>query len=176
MKTWEFECKDGESVFIRHAKLSDGRNMFEGFAEVVAEKKWLPTLETTTSLAQWFDWIERSKDTDDVILVALIDGHYVGHLTLRPERWDASEHVCRLGIIVRKPYRNIGVGKALMTASEEAAHDTGFEKIILSTLSNNTTANTLYRSMEYREIGIRRNHFKMPDGYINQILFEKLLQ
>ncbi|MBS3794514.1 MAG: GNAT family N-acetyltransferase [Candidatus Thorarchaeota archaeon] len=176
MKTWEFECKDGESVFIRHARLSDGQNMFEGFAEVVAEKKWLPTLDTTTSLAQWFDWIERSKDTDDVILVALIDGHYVGHLTLRPERWDASEHVCRLGIIVRKPYRNTGVGKALMTASEEAAHDAGFEKIVLSTLSNNTTAIALYRSMKYREIGIRRNHFKMPNGYVNQVLFEKLLQ
>ncbi|MFO7837340.1 MAG: GNAT family N-acetyltransferase [Candidatus Thorarchaeota archaeon] len=175
MKTWTFDCKDDRSVFIRHAKVSDGRSMYEGFAEVVEEQKWLPILETSSSLNQWLEWIDRSRSTRDIILVAFIDETYVGHLTLRPEQWAASEHVCRLGIIVRKAFRNTGVGRALMTTAEEAAVLEEYEKIVLSTLADNATALALYRSLNYRTIGIRKDQFKMPSGYVDQVLFEKKL-
>ncbi len=62
-----------------------------------------------------------------------------------------------------------------MTTAEEAAVLEEYEKIVLSTLADNTTALALYRSLNYRTIGIRKDQFKMPSGYVDQVLFEKKL-
>jgi ribosomal protein S18 acetylase RimI-like enzyme len=60
-----------------------------------------------------------------------------------------------------------------MLASEEAAVDEGYSKIILSTFEDNKLARGLYDSLDYRVVGIRERHFKMNNGHINEILMEK---
>ena len=62
-----------------------------------------------------------------------------------------------------------------MLAAEEAALDSGFEKIVLSTFEDNAIAQSLYLAMEYRKVGVRKRHFKMPKGFIDEVLFEKEL-
>ena len=107
------------------------------------------------------------------MLVAELDGKYAGHLTLQPEEWAASSHVAKLGIIVIREYRALGVGRALMTAAESAAKPLGYTKIVLSTFHDNERARSLYDSCGYVVVGRRKNHFRMPKGYIDEVLYEK---
>lgn len=172
-KLWSSKTKDGRKVSVRFAKTNDAPILHQGFGNVVDEGKWLPSIKANATVQDWVSWIARTGHTREVILVAFVDEDYAGHLTLQPEEWMASGHVAKLGIIVQNDYRNLGVGRFLMKTAEEVAINTGFEKIILSTFHNNKIANALYVSLGYRKVGVRKNHFKMPEGYIDEILMEK---
>ena len=63
-----------------------------------------------------------------------------------------------------------------MRSAEEFALKRQYEKIVLSTFDDNEAAVGLYTSMGYRVVGVRRNQFKMPKGYIDEILMEKELE
>ena len=175
MNEWECMSKDNRQITIRHAQTSDSKELHDGFSEVVDEGEWLPTFEPNATVADWVHWINKTKHSREILLLARIDGQYVGHLSLQPEEWMASTHVARLGIIVLKDYRNIGVGRSLMECAEVAAKEGGFDKIILSTFTSNTTAVSLYETHCYRRVGVREKHFRMKNGFIDEVLMEKWL-
>lgn len=175
LKTWEFKSSDNRTIIVRHAYPEDAQTLHRGFCDVVGEQRWLPTLHTNGTVSDWISWIHRTRRTREALLVAEIDYKYAGHLSLQPEDWEASQHVARLGIIVTKNLRGIGVGKSLMLAANEVAREKGFEKIVLSTFADNDIARHLYESVGYRLVGIRENHFKMPYGYVDEVLYEKRL-
>ncbi len=175
MNKWQFSTKDARQIDVRHARVEDAKDLHENFCQVVDEAEWLPMLRPNSNRPDWAEWIQRTYTNREVLLMATIDGNYSGHLSLQPEEWAAARHVARLGIIVKKEFRNIGVGKALMLAAEDAGRDQRYEKIVLSTFSSNAIARTLYESLGYRVVGYRQKHFLMPKGYIDEILMEKLI-
>ncbi len=155
--------------------VSDARDMYTGFKQVIDEGEWLPTFSPASSSADWVSWIQKTARSRDILLVAHVDSEFAGHLTLQPEEWMASEHVAKLGVIVIKPLRGIGVGRALMQSAEEAGRVKRYEKIILSTFYSNELALSLYKSLGYDTVGTRNRHFKMPNGYIDEVLMEKAI-
>ncbi|MHA1770051.1 MAG: GNAT family N-acetyltransferase [Candidatus Thorarchaeota archaeon] len=173
MKNWEFTSTDNRLIIVRHAFPEDAQTLHKGFREVVGEQRWLPTLHPNGTVSDWISWIHRTRRTAEALLVAEIEYKYAGHLSLQPEEWEASRHVARLGIIVIQGLRGIGVGKSLMLAADDVARENGFEKIVLSTFADNKIARHLYESVGYRLVGIREKHFKMPHGYVDEILYEK---
>lgn len=176
MNTWSYQSTDGRSVTVRQASVNDARVLHDAFCDVVNEGQWLPTFVSTATVTDWMNWIQRASSGSEVILVAEIGDQYAGHLTLQPEEWMASRHVAKLGIIVAKRHRQQGVGRSLMRSAEEFALKRQYEKIVLSTFDDNEAAVGLYTSMGYRVVGVRRNQFKMPKGYIDEILMEKELE
>jgi len=175
MRNWEFTAKDGRSILVRMAECDDAPKLHEGFRSVVDEGVWLPTFIANSHISDWVHWIDRTKHNRDILLIAFLDGEYAGHLTLQPEEWNASQHVAKLGIIVIKKCRLVGVGRALMLASEEIGLERDFTKIILSTFEDNEVAKALYLDLGYRIVGVRKNHFNMPHGFIHEVLMEKEL-
>ena len=175
LQVWEYKAKDGRSITVREAKVSDAKQLHAGFKNVVEEHMWLPTFTPNSRISDWMQWIERTGHTREALLVAYIDNEYGGHLSLQPEEWHASQHVAKLGIIVRKECRSIGIGRSLMVSGEAAALAKGYTKIILSTFDDNDVAKSLYESLGYRTVGIRRKHFSMPKGFIDEVLMEKEL-
>ena len=175
MKSWEHQSKDGRQITVRHATVSDARDMYTGFKQVIEEGEWFPTFSPASSTADWVSWIHKTARSRDILLAAHVDNEFAGHLTLQPEEWMASEHVAKLGVLVIKPLRSIGVGRALMISAEEAGKVSGYEKFILSTFVNNEPAISLYKSLGYSTIGTRSRHFKMPNGYIDEVLMEKTI-
>jgi RimJ/RimL family protein N-acetyltransferase len=175
LQIWEYKAKDGRSIIVREAQANDASHLHNGFRNVVDEHMWLPTFIPNSHASDWMTWIERTKHTREVLLVALIDTEYAGHLSLQPEEWHASQHVAKLGIIVRKDCRSNGIGRSLMLSAEEAALDKDYTKIILSTFDDNDAARKLYDSLGYRVVGIRKKHFNMPKGLIDEVLMEKEL-
>ena len=175
MKIWEYVSKDGVPIKIRPAQRGDAPYLHEGFKSVVDEGRWLPTFSVNANVTEWVHWIEKTNHSREVLLIAFIGEEYAGHLTLQPEEWNASQHVAKLGIIVKKPCRNLGVGRSLMLASEDIGLEKEYTKIILSTFEDNTIALDLYKRLGYRLVGVRKNHFNMPKGFIDEVLMEKEL-
>ncbi len=176
VRKWEFTSTDGRSITVREAFPEDAQNMHTGFSDVVREGKWLPTYRPNGTISDWVSWIHRAKRSREILLVGEVDMRYAGHLSIQPEEWDASRHVGRLGVIVVQPLRGIGVGRALLQVAEMVAAEKGYEKIVLSTFSNNCIARHLYESVGYRMVGVREKHFVMGGNYIDEILYEKLLE
>jgi ribosomal protein S18 acetylase RimI-like enzyme len=83
--------------------------------------------------------------------------------------------VAKLGIIVTKENRGIGVGRSLMLSGHDIAVQKAYTKIVLSTFSDNEKAIHLYNSLGYRTVGTRKAHFNMPKGFIDEVLMEKEL-
>lgn len=173
MKSWRFESKDNRTIVVRHASIKDARNLHDGFCSVVEEGTWLPTFTANANVSDWVSWIQRTIHSREILLIAEVEEKYAGHVTIQPEEWMASQHVGKLGIVVIKPYRGIGVGKALMICAEETAQKERYQKIILSTFIDNEIAKHMYESLGYRSVGIRKRHFKMHHGYIDELLYEK---
>ena len=172
---WDYTAKNGRPITVRNAVVDDAKDLHAGFKTVVEEHMWLPTFTPNSHVSDWMNWIRRTEHSREALLVAHIDDEYAGHLSLQPEEWNASQHVAKLGIIVRKECRSIGVGKSLMLSGESTALDKDYSKIILSTFDDNEVAKNLYDSLGYRVVGIRMNHFNMPKGMIDELLMEKEL-
>jgi ribosomal protein S18 acetylase RimI-like enzyme len=175
MEKWEYTSKDGRPILVRTADRGDAPNLHDGFRSVVDEGLWLPTFSANSHISDWVHWIDKTKHNRDVLLIAFLDGEYAGHLTLQAEEWNASQHVAKLGIIVLKNCRHVGVGRALMLSGEDIGLQHDFTKIILSTFEDNEVAKTLYLDLGYRIVGVRKNHFNMPKGFIDEVLMEKEL-
>lgn len=175
LKHWEYLSKDGRPIMVRTAQRGDAPLLHNGFRDVVDEGRWLPTFSVNANVNDWIHWIEKTNHSREVLLIAFLDKEYAGHLTLQPEEWNASQHVAKLGIIVKKPCRNVGVGRSLMLASEVIGLEKDYIKIILSTFVDNTMAIELYKRLGYRIVGVRKNHFNMPNGFIDEVLMEKEL-
>ena len=175
MQVWEYHSKDGRSIKVRKAIKDDAPDFHEGFKNVVEEHMWFPTFVPNSHVADWAHWIDRTDHNREVLLVASIEDEYVGHLSLQPEEWQASQHVAKLGIIVKKPFREIGVGRALMLSGHSVASEKAYTKIVLSTFADNKKAIQLYESLNYRTVGTRKAHFNMPKGFIDEVLMEKEL-
>lgn len=175
MEKWESTARDGRRILVRMAQRSDAPLLHDGFRSVVDEGLWLPTFSTNANISDWIHWIDKTNHCREILLVGFLDEEYAGHITLQPEEWNASQHVAKLGIIVRKECRNVGVGRALMKVGEAIGVENGYFKIILSTFADNKVARDLYRKLGYRVVGFRRNHFRMPKGFIDEVLMEKEL-
>jgi len=173
LKKWEYTAKDGRSILVRTAQRGDAPKLHEGFHQVVEEGTWLPTFSANSHISDWVHWIDKTNRNRDILLIAFLDGEYAGHLTLQPEEWNASQHVAKLGIIVIKECRNISVGRSLMLAGEELGLERDFTKIVLSTFEDNKVAKALYLDLGFRVVGIRKNHFNMPNGFVDEVLMEK---
>jgi phosphinothricin acetyltransferase len=175
MHAWEYQSKDGRLIVVRRATKDDAPDFHEGFKGVVEEHMWFPTFTPNSHVTDWAHWIERTSHNREILLVARIDGEYAGHLSLQPEEWQASQHVAKLGIIVVKEFRGVGVGRALMLSGHDIALKKAYTKIILSTFADNEKAIQLYKSLGYRDVGVRKGHFNMPKGFIDEVLMEKEL-
>lgn len=175
MRECKHSTKDGRAIIIKRATTKDAEELYAGFNSVVLEGRYLPVLKPNSNVHDWVRWIQQTHYRREVLLKATINEKYVGHLTLQPEEWMASKHVARLGIVVMKEFRCIGVGRALMLCAERFAREMDYEKIVLSTFEDNVIARSLYESLGYRFVGIRKKHFKMPHDYIDEILMEKFL-
>ena len=143
MKLWEYTAKDGRSITVRHAVVDDARDLHAGFKGVVEEHMWLPTFTPNSHVSDWMNWIRRTEHSREVLLVALINGEYAGHLSLQPEEWNASQHVAKLGVIVTKECRSIGIGRSLMLSGESAAIDKDYSKIMIMRNVEKAIANGL---------------------------------
>jgi len=110
------------------------------------------------------------RHPDAAVLVAELDGAIVGRLSLARDQNPASRHVADLGLMVDRRFRRRGIGRALLEASVEWAHEHHVTKLELHVFPWNEAAIALYEAFGFEREGVRRQHYLRPDGYADAIL------
>ncbi len=104
-------------------------------------------------------------------------GRLVGFQDVSPfaEYTHAFDHVGVIGTFVDLPLRRRGVAGSLFRATFEAARLKGYEKFFTFIRADNPAALATYRRQGFEVIGTARRQARLRDGYVDEILVERLL-
>jgi len=172
---------DELKVVIRHVKKSDIHGVWKNFNAVLDEGVYLPVFTPVMTEYEKKTWYETLSRENEMCIVAedprlKPPDNIIGQCELSNLQWEASTHVFNLGIIVKKEFRDSGVGRHLIDlAIREAKNKFNKEKIILSCFSSNERGLYLYESMGFKKIGVRKNQFYMNTEYYDEVLYEIFL-
>jgi len=168
-----------EDIVIRTAKLEDALSILHIQKEVVSEGNFLTTVseEFNKTVEQQRDWIDKILQNDkESMLIAETPKEIVGWIVfLSPNRIKLS-HTGSIGMMIKKDFRSMGIGKLLMKGMLDWAEQNPFiEKVSLGVFSTNERAIALYKSMGFIKEGRKVKEFKINDEYIDDILMYKLV-
>ena len=65
-------------------------------------------------------------------------------------------------VAVSPSFRKKGYGEALVTAAKEAVREAGAECIFLEVRQSNEPAISLYKKLDFEELGIRKKFYEHP--------------
>jgi RimJ/RimL family protein N-acetyltransferase len=160
---------------VRPAEPADAGPLVELAEQVGAEPQaWLITGGDWRSAGEerrYLRSVRRYRHA--AVFVAETNGTIIGRLSVARDPHPASEHVADVGLMVADAYRRRGIGRALMEGAEAWARSVGVRKIELHVFPHNEAALVLYDRLGYRQVGIRRGHFRRSDGYADAVLMEK---
>ncbi len=172
------ELKTGEEITLRHLSKSDVEGVWNNFNEVVDEGIYIPIFFPVRSQLEKDSWYHNIKKEKEVCVIAenqnnKIPHNIIGQCEISNSNWDAALHVGTLGIIVKKEYRDLGIGFNLIDlAIRESKILNNKEKIILSCFSTNERALNLYEKVGFETIGVRKKQFYMDSQYYDEVLME----
>ncbi|MFX0103950.1 MAG: GNAT family N-acetyltransferase [Candidatus Hodarchaeota archaeon] len=172
------ELEKGEKIFIRHLKKSDVEGVWYNFNEVIDEGIYLPVFFPVRSQLEKDSWYHNIKKENEICIIAEsphLEPPYniIGQCEISNSEWDAAAHVGTLGIIVRKRYRDLTIGRNLIDfAIRESKKLNNKEKILLSSFSTNERAIHLFKKLGFKVVGVRKKQFFMDLEYIDEIMME----
>jgi ribosomal protein S18 acetylase RimI-like enzyme len=171
--------KNNQKILLRHILKEDLDDIWDNYNEVIDEEIYQPSFTKVIDKFEKISWYNELVGFGNLCIVAVLqnesESNVIGQCTIHHDEWEASEHVGLLGIIIRKDFRNLGLGRALMEFAMKEAYAKGKRKIALGTLITNERAITLYEKLGFRRIGIRKKQFLMKKKYIDELLMEKWL-
>lgn len=171
------QLKNNEIIVLRHIQKDDLDEIWDNYNEVIDEGKYQPSFTKVVDKFEKVSWYNELVGYNNLCIVAEYNSpqrkKIIGQCTIHHDDWEASEHVGTLGIIIRREFRNLGLGTQLIEFAIEESKQNGKKKIVLGTLVTNTFAIRLYEKLGFRRIGIRKKQFYMKKKYIDELLMEK---
>jgi len=172
------ELKNIGKIIFRHVKKADIEGIWNNFNEVLKEGIYLPVFSPVSSEYEKNAWYNSLKKEKEICIVAEhsdLESPYniIGQCEVSNSQWEAAAHVGILGIIIKKKYRDLGIGYHLIDiALRESKKLNNKEKIILSCFANNERGLKLYKKIGFIEVGVRKKQFYMNGTYYDEVLME----
>jgi len=160
------------TITIRSARPEDAAELVDLAVSVGAEPgAWLLNTDSWRSIGDERRYIRALKrHPDAAVFVAEDDGLIVGRLSVARDPHQASRHVADLGLMVAASHRRRGIGHALLQQAVGWARETGVRKLELHVFPWNEPAIRLYEQFGYERVGVRREHYRRGDEYVDAIL------
>ncbi|MDO4168226.1 MAG: ribosomal protein S18-alanine N-acetyltransferase [Eubacteriales bacterium] len=117
-------------------------------------------IEKETFSVPWSEksFIDACTTPENIYLVCIADGEVAGYCGL----WTVLGEGNITNMAVSQHYRRKGVGKALMQEMEKRGRQKDVSVFFLEVRESNTPARTLYETMGYEQIGIRKRFYEKP--------------
>jgi RimJ/RimL family protein N-acetyltransferase len=163
---------------VRGAEPGDAGALVALAESVTAEPEgWLLTDTARRSVGDERRYLRALRGhPNGVVLVAELDGALVGRLAVSRDPHPFSPHVADFGLMVAASQRRRGVATRLLQAAEGWAREAGVSKLELHVFPRNAPAIALYERLGYEREGLRRGHYRRPDGsFEDAILMAKFL-
>ncbi|WP_246188184.1 arsinothricin resistance N-acetyltransferase ArsN1 family A [Paenibacillus tengchongensis] len=159
---------------VRSAESADLPAILNIYNQGIADR--IATLETQPkSLQEMNDWFGAHQGRYRA-LVAEADGLIKGWASLNPySHRCAYNGVADLSVYVEREQRGQGIGSALLEALEQEARQADFYKIVLFTFPFNAQGQSLYRKLNYREVGVFKEQGRLDGRPVDVMIMEKLL-
>lgn len=178
MKILEKSTISDKSLIFRYPKPSDLRQMMRVINSLIKEHAQIARTTRVTYKEEkaWLSDILKSiRKKESVVVVAELNGSYVGSCQVIRDSFDVSRHVGTLGIGLAKYARGLGIGKRLVEISLSESKKIGMRLVKLYVFDTNKTGRIFYKRLGFKEAGrIKKGVFH--DGkYKDDIIMVKRL-
>jgi RimJ/RimL family protein N-acetyltransferase len=172
--------KNNERAIIRTVCLEDAAAIWGLEREIVDEGEFFIALpkEFNFTVEQQREQIQNLLESErKTMLVGEIDGDVVGVIAFKSENLIRIAHTGSITMMIKKDYRNMGLGKLLLLELLSWAEQNPLiEKVSLGVFSTNLRAIALYKKLGFVEEGRKVKEFKLNDNeYIDDILMCKFV-
>lgn len=174
--------KDIDSYIVRTGKIEDAEAILDIQKSIVSEGEFLisESEEFNKTSSQQKEWVQSILESEnETLIVAEKDDEIVGWIVFESTKnRKRLSHTGSFGILIRKGYRELGIGEMLLkTLLEWAEKNPIIEKVSLGVFSTNHRAISLYKKMGFIEEGRKIKEFKFNDNeYVDDILMYKLVK
>ncbi|WP_239005189.1 GNAT family N-acetyltransferase [Legionella sp. MW5194] len=122
------------------------------------------------------DFVKQNKEGNWPHLIAVHENEVIGWCDISALDRPVFAHSGSLGIGVRKGYRGMGVGKALLTEALRRAREKGLTRIELTVREHNKAAIALYQHVGFVIEGIHKNAVRIDGRYENHLSMALLFE
>ncbi len=156
----DITLKNGEKIILRHIKKSDIEGVWNNFNEVIDEGDYLPVFFPVKSQIEKNSWYFNIKKENQICIIAedpkiKPPNNIIGQSEILNSDWDAAVHVGTLGILLKKKYRDLGIGRHLIDHSiRESKKLLNKEKIILSCFSSNKSVFSTFNTSTINSVNV----------------------
>lgn len=166
-----YQLRDGKDLVIRRGIIEDAEAMLAYVETIAGESDYI-----TFGPGEFNVTVEEERKTiedmagssNQLFIVAEIDGKIVGNLVFRAGKRIRIAHTGEFGISILKEYWNGGIGRRMIEYMLEWAKASGqIRKINLRVRSDNQRGIALYKKMGFREEGLITRDF-----YINGVFYD----
>jgi RimJ/RimL family protein N-acetyltransferase len=172
----KFVAEDGRNVIFRTPRLEDLDDFLELINSLVDEKADIYVNEKV-SREEEVEWllevIAHLERDEDFFLAAEVDKKVVALAEFKIKNGDKEHPVGAIGIIVKKGYRNIGIGTKLLKILMEQAVFFGLQKITVNPFATNKRAIHVYKKVGFIETRIIPERHLRQGKLIDEIIMEK---
>lgn len=174
------EAGHAESIHIREAQPEDAAALIAYFRRIFAE----PGINLITEVDEFSPTVEAesrfirdlSRASNSLIIVAVLDDHILGQLTLEGGRRRNVRHNAVLGITVAQEWRGRGIGHKLLDHAIRWARRSGvITRIELHVFARNEGAIRLYQAFGFVTEGRRRGAVSRDGEYIDDLIMGLIL-
>lgn len=163
-----------EVVTIRLAEAADAAAIATIYNQGIRDR--VATLETEERTAEERAAWLASRDERHPVYVAELDGTIVawGSLNVFNPR-PAYQWVADFSVYVDDENRGHGLGGAMLDHLIAEAARLGYHKLVLAAFPFNQAGMRLYRSRQFREVGIYREQGQLDGQWVDTIIMERTL-
>ncbi|MGL6104874.1 GNAT family N-acetyltransferase [Romboutsia sp.] len=155
------EMKNGQLAELRNAEEYDAKNIIDFYNIVGGETTFLSFCEGEyrVSVEQQASIIKSCNESNNnTMIIALVDDKIIGIGTISSNQKKKGKHVGILGIVIKKEYCNIGLGRIIMDYLIDWCKSNKItKKISLVSSQNNPNAIELYKKCGFEVEGILKN-------------------
>jgi RimJ/RimL family protein N-acetyltransferase len=156
---------------VRRATLADAPALARGMAAVADEGRWLAT-PAGTPPGPLADRFVHALEDGHAMFAAVKGDALVGCLGLHPAQ---AAGVLDLGMWLLPEARGRGGGRKLVEAALTHARSTEAHKVQLEVYPDNGRAIALYASAGFEIEGVKRAHYRRPDGSLRSAVMMAVL-
>ncbi len=125
-----------------------------------------------TRIPSWKTW--DMSHIKSCRLKAIIKDEIAGWAALSPtSKREVYKGVAEVSIYITSRFRNLGVGKLLLSRLIEESEAEGFWTLQASIFSNNIASIALHTSLGFREVGYREKVGKLDDIWYDNTILER---